>query len=200
MSATTTSWPSAISFGARWRPTKPSPPKMTCLIERSRSDERVDGDAAATSSVVAAPALGDQHGADADEGDAGDAPGVEVLAEDEIGEHRDRDIGEAEERIGEGQLDLGQHVEVRRHRDDEHAAARANTHGLNTICSTLRSGLTPAKRERAERHHAVLQHQLRGSVGHHREEDEGQVFHVWPHRWLVLVQIRKETVKRIIQS
>ena len=116
------------SFGARWRPTKPSPPKMTCLIGRARWSGWVSAAARAVFRV-AAPALGDQHRADADEGDAGDAPGVEILAEDEIGEHRDRDIGEAEERIGEGQLDLGQHVEMRRHRDDEGAAGRGTPTG-----------------------------------------------------------------------
>jgi hypothetical protein len=76
--------------------------------------------------------LGDQHRADADEGDPGNAPAVEIFLEEHKGKHRDGDIGQAEERIGKGQFDLGQHVKVRRHRNDE-SRSPAKTQGLNRI-------------------------------------------------------------------
>ncbi len=79
--------------------------------------------------VAVASALRDQHGSDADEGDAGDAPGVQILVKDEIGEHRHRHIGEAEERIGEGQFDLRQHVEMRGHRDRRRCTGRRTPTG-----------------------------------------------------------------------
>jgi hypothetical protein len=50
--------------------------------------------------------LGDQNGADADEGDARDAPAVEIFAKHKIGKHSDCHIGQAEERIGKRQLDF----------------------------------------------------------------------------------------------
>jgi hypothetical protein len=63
--------------------------------------------------------LGDQHGPDTDEGDPGNAPAVEVFLEEHKGKHRHGHIGQAQEGIGKRQFNLGQHVKVRRHRNDE---------------------------------------------------------------------------------
>ncbi len=54
-----------------------------------------------------------------------------------------------------------------------------NTHGLKTICRILTTGLAPSNEIDPEAHHALLQHQLRGRVGQHREQDERQIFHVF---------------------
>ena len=54
---------------------------------------------------------------------------------------------------------------------DEHPRAE---HDLQHLEQRVDAG----EGQRPKHHHALLQHQLRGGVGHHREKDERQVFHV----------------------
>ena len=79
--------------------------------------------------------------------------------EDEVGEDRDCDIGEAQERIGERQLHLGENEQVRRHRDDEGREACENPRVEDDLEDPCYRGFS-GEAERSERHHALLEHEL----------------------------------------